>query len=65
MKLECMECKIFKRNVRTKLDFLLKFKVKHFPLLITEISIYKYPVITEYSVITEYWKTQPPPPLPP
>ena len=38
-----MECKIFKRNVRTKLGSLLKFKVKHFSLLITKISIYKYP----------------------
>ena len=37
-----MECKIFKRNVRTKLGSLLKFKVKDFLLLITKVSIYKY-----------------------
>ena len=42
-----MECKIFKRKVRTKLGSLPKLTVKHFSLLITKVSIYKYPVITE------------------
>lgn len=39
--------KDFKRNVRTKLGYLLKFKVKQFSLLNTEVSIYKYTVITK------------------
>ena len=42
-----MESNIFKRNVKTKLGSLLKFTVKHFSLLMTKISFYKYPVITE------------------
>ena len=37
----------FERDVRTKIGSLLKFKVKHFSLLITKVSTYKYPVITE------------------
>ena len=39
--------KDFKRNVRTKLGYLLKFKVKQFSLLNTKVSIYKYTVITK------------------
>ena len=39
-----MEYKIFKRNVRTKLGSLLKFKVKNFFVIITKVSIYKYSV---------------------
>ena len=43
-----MECKIFKRKLEkifktTKLGSLLKFKVKHFSLIITKVSISKYP----------------------
>ena len=42
-----MEPNILKRNVEKKLGSLLKFTVKHFSLLMTKISFYKYPVITE------------------
>ena len=40
--MKCKRNKKFKRNVRTKLGSLLKFRVRQFSLLITKVSIRKY-----------------------
>ena len=43
------ECSLkFSEKCKTKLGSLLKTSVKNFSLLKTKVTIYKYPVVTEY-----------------